>query len=87
MLSWTSSKSTTPTKTAMSNIISYGLWLNAFSGKVGVREGCPLPLLLVHNKQILVMHEDIGMINKHIQEYSTLLVIREMAVKITMKYH
>lgn len=90
-LSWTSSKSTTPTKTAMSNIISYGLWLNAFSGKAGVREGGPLPLLLVHNKQkilvIIVMHEDIGMINKHIQEYSTLLVIRETAVKITMKYH
>ena len=48
-------------------------------------------MLLVHNKQkilvIIVMREDIGMINKHIQEYSTLLVIREMAVTITVKYH
>lgn len=32
------------------------------------------------NKQLI--HEDIGMMNKHIQENSALLAIREMLVKI-----
>lgn len=43
-------------KNPTANVICYGLWLNVFSGRMGQREGCSRPSLLINKKgKILVM--------------------------------
>lgn len=59
LYSWTNSQQTTSTKkkkNPTANVICYGLWLNVFSGRMGQREGCSRPSLLINKKgKILVM--------------------------------